>query len=639
MVDGRQASSRRGSASRRKKRTKASLRTRAGNMLRALPGNRYGSACVVLVLVLFVASVKLIYVQAFQAEALSARAERQRATVIEIPAQRGAILDRNGTELAFSVKTYTLQVNLRQMRKTWAEVAGRTKNEQTYADRVDEIAEYMAAMLPGKTTKQELLKRFHKDAPFTFLVDNVEPSVAEQITSRYPEIAAEERALREYPGGELASNVVGYANWRMDDPDVSKHNLHGLIGLESARDNDLAGKPGRRLVDTGEGDNVVIPGTERDIQPAVPGSDLELTLDSDLQYDLQRRLRDYVEQSRAKGGSAVIMDARTGEVYALANDKTFDPDNLSAATEEELNNRAVTTPFEPGSVNKVVTAAAAIEYGITTPKSVHQVPGQIQVADRVVRDAWPHPTQGFTTTGIFAKSSNVGTLMLARQVGEERWLEIARRFGLGKRTGIGLPGESPGRVPPRSQWSGSTFGNLPIGQGLSVTVVQMAGMYQAIANGGVRVEPRIVRATIRPDGTRVPEPPPGKVRVVSKRTADTVLRMLRATTQKGEGQNTGTAPQAALAGYQISGKTGTGQQVDPATGAYSQTKYNITFAGIVPADEPRFVVGIMLDAPDTTLPQGASAAPLFHDIASYLTQRYQIPLSEREAPVVPLVVD
>ncbi len=639
MAGKRPAPSRRGGSSRRKKRAKASLRTRAGNALRNLPGNRYGTACVVLVLILVVAGLKLIYVQAFQAEALSARAERQRATVIDIPAQRGSIVDRNGTELAFSVKTYTLQVNLRQMRKTWAQVAKQTKNEQNFQTRVAEIAEYMAAMLPDKTTEADLLKRFNKPAPFTFLVDNVEPSVAEQITSRYPEIAAEERALREYPGGTLASNVVGYANWRMDDPDVAKHNLHGLIGLESARDNDLAGKPGRRLVDTGEGDNVVIPGTERDIQPAVPGSDLELTLDSDLQYDLQRRLSEYVKETNAKGGSAVILDAKTGEVYALANDKTFDPNNLSEASEAELNNRAVTTPYEPGSVNKVITAAAAIEHGITTPKSVHQVPGQIQIADRTVRDAWPHGTQGFTTTGIFAKSSNVGTLMLAQKVGEERWLDIAKKFGLGQRTGIGLPGESPGRVPPRNQWSGSTFGNLPIGQGLSMTVVQMAGMYQAIANGGVRVEPRIVRATVKPDGTRVPEPAPGKTRVVSKRTADTVLRMLRATTQEGEGQNSGTAPTAALAGYQISGKTGTAQQINPATGAYSQSKYNITFAGILPADNPRFVVGIMLDAPDTTLPQGHSAAPLFHDIASYLAQKYEIPLSKRKAPVVPLVVD
>jgi cell division protein FtsI (penicillin-binding protein 3) len=603
-----------------------------------LGSNRFGAAGLVLVMVLTLAGLKLVYLQAFQADALSERAERQRATVIDIPAHRGSITDRNGTELAFSVKTRTLQVNLKAMRATWDNVAKKPGSKQNYQTRVAEISRYMAAMLPGKTTETDLLERFNKPATFTFLVDNVEPSVAEQITKRYPEIAAEERALREYPGGPLASNVVGYANWRMEDPDVSKHNIHGLIGLESVRDNDLAGKPGRRLVDTGEGGSVVIPGTERDIRPAVAGSNLELTLDSDLQFDLQRRLADYVDKTRAKGGSAVIMDAKTGEVYALANDTTFDPSDLNAATDAQMNNRAVTTPYEPGSVNKVVTAAAAIEHGVTTPRSVHQVPGQIQFADRVVRDAWGHGTQGFTTTGIFAKSSNVGTLMLAKQIGEQRWLEIAERFGLGQRTGIGLPGESPGRVPPRNQWSGSTFGNLPIGQGLSMTVVQMAGMYQAIANDGLRVEPRIVRATVKPDGTRVEEPAPGTTQVVSPQAADTVLKMLRSTTQEAPGQNSGTAPAAAVEGYQISGKTGTGQQVNPATGTYSQSKYNITFAGILPADNPRFVVGIMLDAPETTLPLGHSAGPLFHDIASYLAQRYEIPLSPKKAPAVPLVV-
>lgn len=601
--------------------------------------NRYSGVSVFLVAVLALAGMKLVYLQAFQAEALSDRAERQRATIIDIPARRGSILDRNGTELAFSVETRTLQVSLKAMRKTWDEFARKNpRSGQNFETRIQEISRFMAAKLPHLTTEEDLLARFRKPGPFTFLVDNVEPSAAAEIRQRFPEIAEETRAYREYPGGTLAANVVGFANWRMDDPDVSKHNLHGLIGLESSRDNDLAGRPGRRLVDTAEGDSVVIPGTERDLRPAVAGSDLELTIDSDLQYDLQERLSRYVQRTNAKGGTAVIMDAKTGEVYALANDRTFDPNNLKAASPADLNNRAVTSPYEPGSVNKLITAAGAIEHGITEPDASHRVPGTIRVADHTVRDAWPHGTLTMTTSGIFAKSSNVGTLMLARKLGEERFSELVDKFGLGRRTGIGLPGESRGVVPPREQWSGTTFGNLPIGQGLSMTVVQMAGMYQAIANQGVRVEPRIVRAKVKPDGSRIAEPPPRRIQVVKPETADTVLRMLRATTQRGEGQNSGTAPPAAVEGYQISGKTGTAQQVNPVTGGYSQSKYNITFAGILPADDPRFVVGIMLDAPDTTLPEGHSAAPLFHDIASYLAQRYQIPLSPKKAPVVPLVI-
>jgi cell division protein FtsI (penicillin-binding protein 3) len=214
---------------------------------------------------------------------------------------------------------------------------------------------------------------------------------------------------------------------------------------------------------------------------------------------------------------------------------------------------------------------------------------------------------------------------------------MLNRLGLGQRTGIGLPGESPGRVPPRNQWSGSTFGNLPIGQGLSMTVLQMAGMYQTVANDGVRVPPRIIRAKLNADGSRVEEPRPQGVRVVSPETATTVRNMLRAVTQKAPNGNSGTAPSAGLVGYQISGKTGTAQQVDKATGRYSDSKYWITFAGILPADNPRFVVGIVLDAPNYSGPEGRSAGPLFHNIASFLAQRYNIPMSKDQSPVVPLI--
>ncbi|MGW5719290.1 peptidoglycan D,D-transpeptidase FtsI family protein [Amycolatopsis sp. NPDC003865] len=600
---------------------------------------RFSAVRLILVAILLVAGVKLVQVQWFDAAALSAAAERQRTQTIDIPAQRGSIVDRNGAKLAFSVEVRSLSVNLKAFHKSMDDFAAKNPGtKKTFDNETAAAAKYIAAKVPT-LTEQQLLDLFHKPVSFTYLEHNVEPSVAADIVKNYPWIGIEKRALREYPGGSLASNIVGAANWRSDDPDVSKHNLHGLVGLELVRDNDLAGTPGRMLVNTKNGsDNVVIPGTERDLQAAVPGSDLELTIDSDLQYEVQRQLSDYVQQSHAKGGQAVVLDAKTGEVYALANDTTFDPNDQSTWTPDDLNNPAVTTPFEPGSVNKVVTATGAIDYGIATPESTIQVPGALQVADKTVHDAWTHGTQNFTTAGIFAKSSNIGTLLLAQKIGEERYSDLLKKFGLGQRTGVGLPGESAGVVPARSQWSATTFGNLPIGQGLSMTVLQMAGMYQAIANDGLRVEPRIVKAKVNSDGTTVPEPAPKQVQVVSPQTAKTVRDMMRAVAQNGKGLQKGTAPSAAVEGYQISGKTGTGQQVDPRTKAYSDHLYNITFAGILPADHPRFVVGIRLDAPDTTLPVGHSAAPLFHTIASYLTQRYQIPLSDGPSPEVPLII-
>ena len=602
---------------------------------------RFSAVRLLLVAMMVIAGVKLVQLQWFDAGALSAAAERQRVQTIDIPARRGSIVDRNGAKLAFSVEADTLSVNIKTYKAQLAQaIAANPKTKTTYDSEAAAAAKYIAGKVPDLSTEQQLLDLLHKDASFVYLVNDVDPSVAKDIQDHFRWIGIEHRAKREYPGDSLASNIVGLANWRMEDQDVSKHNLHGLVGLEQLRDNDLAGTPGRMLVSTKNGsDNVVIPGTEQDVQAAVPGSDLELTIDSDLQYELQRQLTDYVQQSHAKGGQAVVLDAKTGEVYALADDKTFDPNDRSTMQDpENFNDRAVSTPYEPGSVNKVVTATAAIDYGIATPESTIEVPGQLQVADKTVHDAWTHGTQTFTTTGIFAKSSNIGTLLLAQKVGDERYFQLLKKFGLGQRTGVGLPGESAGLVPPRSQWSATTFGNLPIGQGLSMTVLQMAGMYQAIANDGVRVEPRIVKAKVNPDGTVVPEPAPKSVEVVSPQTAKTVRDMMRAVAQNGKGQQKGTAPSAAVEGYQISGKTGTGQQVDPHTHAYSDHLYNITFAGILPADHPRFVVGIRLDAPDTTLPVGHSAAPLFHTIASYLTQRFQIPLSDGPAPEVPLVI-
>jgi cell division protein FtsI (penicillin-binding protein 3) len=598
-----------------------------------------------LIAALVAAGLKLIQVQGFEADALAAAAERQRITEIDLPAKRGSILDRNGMELAFSVESRALAFQPRAARKQIATFNKNLKEGKVEGKPLDfdirtaEIAKGIAQRI--HVDEQDLLEKLRRDTSYVYLANRVEPAVAREIQDKFPEIITEYRAEREYPGKTTAANVVGVANWRMDDPDVKKHDLHGLVGLENLRDNQLAGKPGRQVAATeGGNDSVVIPGPEQNVTPAVDGSDLELTLDSDLQYFLQQQLSAYVAKAQGRSGSAVIMDAKTGEVYALANDKTFDPSQPDWNKDTALTgNPAVTNAYEPGSVNKIVTALCAIDYNITSPLDVHQVKGSIRVADRTIGDAWSHPTQSFTTTGIFAKSSNVGTLMLAQECGPDRYSQLLKKLGIGQRTGVGLPGETPGQVPPRNQWSGSTFGNLPIGQGLSMSVLQMAGMYQTIANDGVRVPPRIVSARITPDGKRIPEPRPHPVRVVDAKTAKTVRDMFRAVTQKGGGLNNGTGVPAALPGYQIAGKTGTAQQAkDDGTG-YSQEDYWITFAGILPADAPQFVVGIMIDRPHYIggPPEGKSAAPLFHDVASYLAQKYNIPLSKEQAPVVPLI--
>lgn len=268
-----------------------------------------------------------------------------------------------------------------------------------------------------------------------------------------------------------------------------------------------------------------------------------------------------------------------------------------------------------------------------------QVPGSINMGGVTVRDAWPHGTVPFTTTGVFGKSSNVGTLMLAQRVGPERFMDLVDKFGLGQRTGVGLPGESAGIVPPIEQWSGSTFSNLPIGQGLSMTLLQMSGMYQAIANDGVRIPPRIVKSITAPDGSRKEEPRPAPVQVVNAGTARTVRNMLRAVLQPDARQiQNGTGASGAVDGYQLSGKTGTAQQINPACGCYFDDVYWITFAGIATTDDPRYVIGIEMNAPKRGSDGSPhmTAAPLFHNIASWLMRRENVPLSPDPGP--PLIL-
>ncbi len=567
-----------------------------------------------LVAALGLATLKLVVIQSVQSSDLNAASARQLLTEIPLPAERGPILDSAGKPLAFSIEANALVTNPRTIARTHG---GGT-------------AEYVTRMasVVGQATGQDpaaVQALLTADKGYVVLAKLVDPGVAQAMHDQFPEIALERREARQYPGGSLAANVIGTATWDATD---SPGKLTGRVGLESSQDNLLSGSNGVREVDTAEGSNAEIPGSVRYERPAVPGSTLQLTVDSDLQYTVQRDLLAYVAKTGAKAdSSAVVLDVATGKVRALATGETFDPSNPGIATADQLGNPAVTSPYEPGSVNKIVTMSAAIEYGVAKPDDVLNVPGSIRVADRTINDAWRHGLTHYTLTGVLAKSSNVGTIMTAQKVGPERFADMLSRYGLGQKTGVGLPGESPGTVPPMATWSGSTFGNLPIGQGLSMTVLQMAGMYQAVANNGVRIPPRIIEATVSPDGVRTVPPTPAGVPVVSPQTAATLRTMLTAVTQDARGQR-GTGPAAAVPGYQTAGKTGTAQQVNPVCGCYASSTYWITFAGMFPAQNPRYVIGIMLDAPAG----GTSAAPLFHDIATYLAQRDHIPLTTDPTP-------
>ena len=591
---------------------------------------RYRVGGVVMVLALVVAGGQLFNLQVPQAAGLRAQAAGQLKVTDVEKAVRGSIVDRNFDKLAYTTEARALTFQPAKIRKQLAEAKQKSDDAPDPDQRLQEIAKAVAAKLNNTPNVATLLKKLRSNETFVYLARAVDPGIAGAITKKYPEVGAERQDLRQYPGGSLAANVVGGIDW----------DGHGLLGLEDSMDSALAGTDGSITYDRGS-DGVVIPGSYRNQHEAVNGSTVQLTLDDDIQFYVQQQVQQARDVSGARNVSAVVLDAKSGEVLAMANDDTFDPSqDIGRQGDRQIGNLPVSSPFEPGSVNKIVTASSAIEFGLSNPDEVLSVPGSINMGGVNVRDAWGHGVMPYTTTGVFGKSSNVGTLMLAQRIGPERYYEMLGKFGLGQRTGVGLPGESAGIVPPIDQWSGSTFSNLPIGQGLSMTLLQMAGMYQAIANDGLRIPPRIVKATISADGTRTDQKQPNGIRVVSPETARTVRNMLRAVVQRDPtGVQQGTGPAAAVDGYQVAGKTGTAQQINPGCGCYYDDVYWITFAGMAPVDDPRYVIGIMMDNPQRNADgtPGHSAAPLFHNIAGWLLQRENVPLSPDPGPPLTLV--
>ncbi|MEM6109483.1 penicillin-binding protein 2 [Mycobacterium sp. 050272] len=590
---------------------------------------RHRAGNVVILALTLVAAAQLFVLQVTNAPKLRAQAAGQLKVTDVSKAIRGSIVDRNNQQLAFTIESRALTFQPKKIRQQLEEAKKKNPAAPDPQARLRDIAKEVSSRLNNKPDYATVLKKLQTDDNFAYLARAVDPAVASAISDKYPEVGSERQDLRQYPGGSLAANIVGGIDW----------DGHGLLGLEDSMDSVLSGTDGSVTYDRGS-DGVVIPGSYRNRHKAVNGSTVQLTIDDDIQFYVQQQVQQAKNMSGAHNVSAVVLDAKTGDVLAMANDNTFDPSqDIGRQGDRQLGNLAVSSPFEPGSVNKIVTASSVIEYGLSNPDEVLQVPGSINMGGVNVHDAWEHGVMPYTTTGVFGKSSNVGTLMLAQRVGPERFYDMVRKFGLGQRTNVGLPGESAGLVPPIDQWSGSTFSNLPIGQGLSMTLLQMTDMYQTIANDGVRIPPRIIKATIAADGTRTEEARPEGVRVVSPQTAQTVRGMLRAVVQHDPmGYQQGTGPAAAVPGYQMAGKTGTAQQINPGCGCYFDNVYWITFAGMATVDNPRYVIGIMMDNPDRNADgtPGHSAAPLFHNIAGWLMQRENVPLSPDPGPPLTL---
>ncbi|WP_308127980.1 peptidoglycan D,D-transpeptidase FtsI family protein [Modestobacter italicus] len=545
--------------------------------------NRLGLAFLITLLVVVVG--KLVVLQGVDGAALQLAAEKDRLRNYPIEAVRGQIVDRNGKVLAYSVD------------------AVRVTADPTVVADPTRTALALTTLLGVPV--DELTEKLTRDGRYVVLAEEVSTEIADQIrelpANTQGGLVLVDDPVRLYPAGAVGGQVVGF---------VGKDG-NGLAGIEQVFEEELAGTDGAQRVEV-DGSGNPIPSGINESRPATDGSTVQLTLDEDLQFVVQQALDDACADEATTSASAVALDVHTGEVAALASCPGYDPGSYNTTDPALLGNPVVSDVYEPGSVMKAVTLAAAIEEGKATKDTVLTVDGHIQAGDVVVTDAHDHEPIDFTLTGILAKSSNVGSIMLAREVGDSTFERYLRAFGLGSTTGIELPGESAGILQGSADWSPARAANVPIGQGISVTTLQMASVYQTLANDGVRIPPRIVSSLTAADGTVTDTPQPAGVRVVSESTADQLTYMLEAVVGPG-----GTAPLGEVDGFRVAGKTGTAQRANPETGSYAGGGYFTTFVGYAPADDPQYVVAVDLERPTSDAEGGQVAAPLFADVMRY----------------------
>ena len=527
--------------------------------------------------------VRAGWLQAVKAPALDRLATSQHRETVTVPARRGTIYDRTGLELAVGEGATTVYANPKQIRdpRAVARAAGRALGLDP------------ARLLPRLSDRSR---------GFVYLARKADPARAEVL--RRLEIVGlgfypEER--RSYPQGKIASEVVGYAG--VDN--------HGLAGIELALDRVLAGSSGSKTIirdPFGHMLDVVAAKEARD------GRDVYLTVDHTLQRHVERVLGATRARWAAKAATAVVLDPRTGAVLAMAVEPGFDANRFPEATRDVQRNRAVTDTYEPGSTFKVVTLAGALESGMVRPWTSYTLPYSIEVADRVIHDAEKRGTETMTVAEILSQSSNVGVITLALGLGRGELSGWIDRFGFGRATGIDYPGETKGIVLPPEKWSGSTIGNVPIGQGIAVTPLQMATAYAAIANRGVAAQPHVVERIEGENG-----PVRKRRRIISPRTAKQLTAMLRGVVEDGSGA------EARVPGYFVAGKTGTAAKPNPVDGGYSDYRYVASFVGFVPANKPRLVVLVTVDEPRGAIWGGVVAAPAFAEIAAFALQYLQVP--------------
>lgn len=570
---------------------------------------------IVLTVLFAIFAARLVLVQVIQGPSLAeeARAERLRTYAIEAP--RGQILDAHGQVLATSGERVHVAVNQRAV----ATFVARDDNGDVVGTGAAAAADLLAPIL-GRDPA-ELGGQMVGDSTWVYLAKDLEPSEWRQIKELgITGIEPEWVSVREYPNGTTAGNIVGFTG--VDG--------YGLAGLELTYNDSLTGVPGSETVEIGNGGQVIPTGTNEVVE-AQQGSTIHTTIDRDLQFFAQQQVDEAAARYDAQWAGIAVMEIGTGNIVALADTGAVDPNDPGATPTNDRNARSVTAPYEPGSTGKLLTIAAAMNEGLITPESTFRVEAQHNFDGQIINEhAWHEPLD-MTTTGILAISSNVGTVEIGNLLDDEVRLQYMRDFGFGSQSGIGLPGESAGILGNPDTWDPRTRLVTMFGQGYAITLVQNVAMVATIGNDGLYVAPRLVASIDRPDGTiDIPESAPDR-QVLTPETAQGMLDMMESVVQDG-----GSGERAAIPGYRVSGKTGTAQTAD-ANGQLTQVVAN--FVGVVPSDNPRFALAVVIYKPTTGLFGGVIAAPLFQSVASNALERYGVPPSEGEPAQLPWLAD
>ncbi len=530
---------------------------------------------------------KLVQVQAMDGQKYEEMAVGQRITDHELTPDRGSVYDRNGEILALSIEMDTVFATPYQVKKKWKSAVS-------------------IATILGEST-DTIYEKLDSDSGFVYLARKIDKEKADRLKELKIEgLGFAKESQRQYPLGSLASHVIGF---------VGLDNI-GLSGIELQYDTNLRGKPGK-VVTEQDINGYPIPGGNNTFIPSTNGSQLMLTIDKEIQYKAELELKAAIEKYEAKGGNIIVMDPKSGEIYAMASLPDFDLNDFSNAEAKNFRNTAVVDVYEPGSTMKIITASAILEEKLFSPESKFTLPGSINIGGWVIKESHGRGTAEFTLSSIVTQSSNIGAAHIAQVLGKEKMIEYIKRFGLNSQTGIDLPGESVGSLLPGDLWSASTIATVSFGQGTSVTPIEMIRAFSVIANQGVAVDPHLVDQIVSTRGKRTRlYDKDENTQVISANTATLMTEIMAKAVATGTGKN------AQIEGYSVAGKTGTAQKPDPDKPGYSG--YIGSFIGYAPAKDPAVVILVTIDEPRGAIYGGVVAAPVFSSVGEFALQRLRV---------------